>query len=310
MTTTIDEFRLSPVIELANAVSRPFERVINLTPDALRAAAEKQTGLSDWGSDDFWPGFEALFNATDADNSLTLVGRISMRVEGLHRLKNRLLLEQALKREPEILNNPVRRPLFIIGFPRTGTTLLHKLLTQDPDVHVPLHWRLYSPLPQNVSQAEIDRRVKESESLMRFADFIAPQWKVIHPTGAHEPEECVFLLTDNLTYAVRTNIPDYVNFYLHEDLNPGLPEFQAAFAGASVAAAGSLVGAEVTAASVVAERAADGVPGRADRADPPRSAKSLCLVVQPCGGARQNGAQERRSGSHRAVLAAAVEDRF
>src|SRR5215213_2347259 len=164
MPTTIDEFQIAPLFRIANTLGNPLRKaVIDLAPDALRAAAEKQTGLSDWGSEDFWPGFEMLARSFAADETQTIVGRTSLRIEALHRLKNRLLLEAAVKREPAILQNPVRRPLFIIGFPRTGTTLLHKLLTQDPNVHVPLQWKLYSPLPLNVPQPEIDKRIKESE---------------------------------------------------------------------------------------------------------------------------------------------------
>jgi hypothetical protein len=227
MTTTIDEFQIAPLFRVANTLGNPLRKaVIELAPDALRSAAEKQTGLSDWGSEDFWPGFETLARAFAADETQTIVGRASLRIEMLHRLKNRLRLEAAVKREPAILQSPVRRPLFIIGFPRTGTTLLHKLLAQDPNVHVPLQWKLYSPLPMNVPQEEIERRIREANSLLRFAAMIAPQWSIIHPTNAEEPEECIFLLTDNLTYVLRANIPAYVEKYLHTDLKPVYENFR------------------------------------------------------------------------------------
>lgn len=227
MTTTIDEFQIAPLFRVANALGSPFRKaVIELAPDALRRAAEKQTGLNDWGSEDFWPGFETLARSCAADDTQTIIGRASLRVEMLHRLKNRLRLEAAIKHEPTMLDHPVRRPLFIIGFPRTGTTLLHKLLAQDPNVHVPLQWKLYSPLPMNVPQAEIDRRIREANSLIRFAAVLAPQWSIIHPPSAVEPEECIFLLTDNLAYALRANIPAYVEKYLRTDLKPVYANFR------------------------------------------------------------------------------------
>jgi len=222
--TTLDEFQISPLIRAANVLGGGLVNLklpaFDLSSEGLRAAAERETGLDDWGSENFWPGFEALCAAFADDHTQTLVGHISFRTEALRRLKNRLLLEGALKREPEILDHPVLRPLIIIGFPRTGTTLLHKLLTQDPNVHVPNYWKLYTPLPMNVPQAEINRRIKLTENLLRFVALSAPKWSVIHPTGAHDPEECVFLLSDNLTYAVRANIPAYIEHYLHLDVNP------------------------------------------------------------------------------------------
>ena len=162
--TTIDHFQISPLIRLANGIGG---RLVNLpafdiSPAGLRAVAEHKTGLSDWGDADFWPGFETLFKAIAADETQTLIGRMSFRTDGLNRLKNQLLLTQAMKDEPRIIDVPVRRPLFIIGFPRTGTTLLHHLLTRDPYVHVPNYWKLYTPLPLNVPPDEIERRVKDA----------------------------------------------------------------------------------------------------------------------------------------------------
>jgi hypothetical protein len=184
------------------------------------------TGLSDWGDEDFFPGFEILASAFANDTTQTLIGRLSMRIELLRRLKNRLLLEQALQQTPDILTRPVERPLFIVGFPRTGTTLLHKLLSKDPEAHVPYHWKLHTPLPLTGGQNEINQRIRSASSIMRATEMIAPMWKVIHPTGVHEPEECVFLLSDNLTYGVRAHIPKYVEHYLDLDLTPVYRNYQ------------------------------------------------------------------------------------
>ena len=56
---TIDQFQISPLIRAANALGSPFARLppFDISPAGLRAAAEHQTGLHDWGEADFWPGF-------------------------------------------------------------------------------------------------------------------------------------------------------------------------------------------------------------------------------------------------------------
>ena len=222
--TTLDEFQISPLIRVVNTLGGGLVNLklfsIDVRSHSLRAVAERQTGLSDWGSEDFWPGFEALCHSFAQDEKQTLVGYISFRIEALRRLRNRLLLEQVVKREPGILASLVRRPLFIIGFPRTGTSMLHRLLTQAPNVHVPLYWKLHTPLPLNVSQAEINQRIKSAESFLHFASLVAPKWTIIHPIDAHQPEECVFLLSDNLTYSVRAHLPEYIEQYLQLDLTP------------------------------------------------------------------------------------------
>jgi len=64
-------------------------------------------------------------------------------------LVNRLRLDLDREQFPAIAEERIEKPIFIVGFARSGTTLLHELLAQDPEVHVPRAWhsRMLSPPP-------------------------------------------------------------------------------------------------------------------------------------------------------------------
>jgi hypothetical protein len=79
--------------------------------------------------------------------NLSLVGRIAIRWDVVRFLSNLLRLSDEETRVPEVLDQPVARPIFISGLPRLGTTFLHSLLAEDPANPVPRVWQLTDPYP-------------------------------------------------------------------------------------------------------------------------------------------------------------------
>ncbi len=86
---------------------------VSLRSDALMAAAVDQTGLDDFGPDDFVGRLDILCGALGDEARLDNAGILaqSTLVTGL--LRNRLLLEDLLRRHPEILEEVVARPIVI-----------------------------------------------------------------------------------------------------------------------------------------------------------------------------------------------------
>ena len=62
-------------------------------------------------------------------------------------LINLLRFHEEERREPGILRQPIERPIFITGLPRSGTTFLHRLMLEDPDNRAPLVWQTIYPYP-------------------------------------------------------------------------------------------------------------------------------------------------------------------
>lgn len=92
--------------------------------------------------------------------------------------------------------NPIRKPIFILGLPRTGTTFLHRLLSLDPANTAPLTWELTDPVPRLKDDLDTDMK-KRIEYCQRNIDMLLslnPHFADIHELGADIPEECTLLM--------------------------------------------------------------------------------------------------------------------
>src|ERR1051326_137914 len=100
--------------------------------------ARRRTGLDDFGGGDFFEPLSRLLESCHRDANLNAVGKLALRADIVRTLSNRLCLQRDRDRQPEIAQQKIIRPLFIIGLPRSGTTLLHMLLATDPEHRAPL----------------------------------------------------------------------------------------------------------------------------------------------------------------------------
>ncbi len=120
-------------------------------------------------------------------------------------LSNRLRLALDLQNTPAIADTAIERPIFVIGLPRTGTTLLHSLLAEDPDVHAPQSWHFLSPSPPPGKGPVAAGRIAHAQRLVEdWMDF-CPAQKQMHPyvdKGAHQ------LIEDDEIYCL-----DFRNVY-------------------------------------------------------------------------------------------------
>jgi hypothetical protein len=103
-----------------------------MTPEGLLEEASRQAGLDDFGDPSFREGLGLLVGSYEQEAGLSALGRGAVRGRLTQFLVNRLKLHDWLSRQPEILEEAIERPIFILGLPRTGTTLLHDLLALDP----------------------------------------------------------------------------------------------------------------------------------------------------------------------------------
>ncbi len=109
--------------------------------------ASQQTGLSDYGSDYFRTPLRRLCESLEQEAQLTGLGRVIARQDLLRLLSNRLQFIDIFKHHPEIAEQEIVAPIFILGMPRTGTTSLHELMALDPQFRVPLSWEVSYPFP-------------------------------------------------------------------------------------------------------------------------------------------------------------------
>ena len=186
--------------------------------------AREATGLSDFGSAHFLTGLRVLLEAYDKQARLSPFGRMMVRGELAGILRSRLEVQAGLARQPELARAELRRPIFILGLPRTGTTALHQLLAQDPDNQVLEYWLAAAPRPRPPrSEWAREPRFKEAERALRPTYYLDPSLKAIHMMSADGPEECRHLLQESFlddTFDSNATIPSYTEWYHAQDMVP------------------------------------------------------------------------------------------
>jgi hypothetical protein len=168
----------------------------NWTPELRRALPPRAEG----------------FNSKDAD--LSLFGALVIRGQFLKSMDNALALEDLIARYPQILDEKIRRPLFVLGLARTGTTLLQRLLSLHSGARYLPFWEGYTPYPREVGnhQGGKDGRYREAKSRLALLDWIGAEFNKIHPIAIDDPEECYhlfrnhFLVPPGFDFA---NVPSY-----------------------------------------------------------------------------------------------------
>jgi hypothetical protein len=213
-------------VRSANALGRGLA-ALGLQPgrldeQTLLATAARRTGLSDFGDDRFREPFALFVHALEHEAELTAVGRALARREVLTLLENRLQVEETYRRHPEISDQQLAGPLFVTGTGRSGTSILHELLAQDPSHRVLLTWEALHPCPPPRSADQTsDPRIRIAEREVRFWERVAPVYRTMHENGARVPQECIYLTahafaSDLLsgTYAV----PSYAGWLAAADL--------------------------------------------------------------------------------------------
>lgn len=192
-----------------------------MTPEGLLEEASRQAGLDDFGDPSFREGLELLVSSYEQEARLSALGRGAVRGRLTQFLVNRLKLHDWLFRHPEILEEVIERPIFILGLPRTGTTLLHDLLALDPFSRAPLHWEAEEPCPPpQLFHSATDPRIQTAHAKLQALDALAPEMKVIHPMAAGAPTECMTLLIHefkSLEFECQAWVPTYGAWFAHCD---------------------------------------------------------------------------------------------
>lgn len=197
-----------------------------LVADALIDSAIQATGHDDFGGNSYREGLDVLIadvNAGAAKGWYTDAGFARVQHDVLHYLKNRLKVEDYLKQNPELLQRPVERPVFVMGVPRTGTTLMSNLLAADPARRSPLTWEIDDPVPPVASNALLttDPRALARLEQEKAALAANPAMGKYYRGSAIYPNECVFFMAHDfktLMIESKGRLPGYKEFIFSCDM--------------------------------------------------------------------------------------------
>ncbi len=200
-------------------------------PEGLIDIASKVDGLEDFGP---WPYREALSKLAWSmanEGKLNEIGQVVMHQRLVEILATRLRVNEWLKRYPEIRDEILLPPVFIVGLPRTGTTMLHRTIAADRRFYAPLWYEVRFPCPQLDwdFSAEGDWRISEAKREVGAMLEANPDLLAIHPLDALGADEDIMLLEQSFfsfNPQAFANLPSYDLWLAEQDHTSGYQYFR------------------------------------------------------------------------------------
>jgi hypothetical protein len=199
---------------------------VDLSEQGVLDEARAQTGLSDFGDDDFRERLQIWLRAVAEDADLGPIGRIGCRRDIVRYAVNRLRFEDLLRRHPEILEVEIRAPIIIAGLPRSGTTHLLNLIAADSRLRSLPYWESIEPVPipgELPGEDGVDPRLARCRAGYAQQDAMMPLLKSMHDmTPEHVHEEIELQGLDFSSYELEwiATVPRWRDYYLAHDQTP------------------------------------------------------------------------------------------
>ena len=189
--------------------------------DNLIAEACQRTGFADFGPGDFRTPLAVLCHSLDTEAPLSPEGRLAQRERVLTSLAARLTMQDWFTRHPDIAEEDIGTPVVIVGLPRTGTTMLYRMLSAAEGLTPPLFYEATQvcPVPGWDFNAKTDPRIAIGETIVAGMMERMPELASIYPFECMAPEESIFLY-----------YPSFLS--THEQSSAFVPSFDAWFASA------------------------------------------------------------------------------
>jgi hypothetical protein len=164
-------------------------------------------------------GLSKLVDSINSESRVNPFGSLALKGLLERTLYGRMKIEQTLRSNPGILDRKISEPVFIIGMPRTGTTILHALMHEDPAHRSPLAWECLLPYPvpkaeSYNSNASLKTIEKEFGQLFK----LVPDFERKHHMSAVSPQECIglnMLDFNSFQTCAQVYIPSYLDWFTH-----------------------------------------------------------------------------------------------
>lgn len=192
-------------------------RGMEIDADAMIATARREAKLDDLGGTEFADALDLLLREFRETSQADEAGRQLFFQMVVASLKNRLHITQAFKDHPALSALEIAGPIFVVGLPRTGTTLLQGLLAAQPGLRTPLRWETdLTPVPPAIAgKRQVKAQVRYAKATSGFANRLSPALPLAHPVGAFLPEECNPLLMSSLRALLFTTFFPSVAYHDH-----------------------------------------------------------------------------------------------
>lgn len=184
--------------------------------ETLIASATEQTGLSDFGDTWFFANIDQLIPALNAQAQLSPEGVYGAQHMITNALVSRLRHVELIKQNPEILEEQVNVTAVLTGLPRTGSTMLHRMLAAAPNL-TGVRWfetQNYVPLPGE-TYGDPTPRKDAAEGILAYMLEAIPELMSIHPMSIEQPDEEVIILGQLFSSSMIEStyfVPDYAQW--------------------------------------------------------------------------------------------------
>ncbi|MEJ6011106.1 sulfotransferase [Novosphingobium aquae] len=185
-----------------------------------------EAGLSGEIASGTYPGLSAALTALDMETGLTAEGRERALAQFRDNLARLAAIVADRAAHPEIAEVRIDRPVFILGLPRCGTSILHSLIGADAKVRTPLQWEVAAPSPPpEAATFDTDPRAAGFDAYVA-ANFTGAWADVLkaHPIGARIPQECGMILEtafQGINPTMLFSLPGYYEWYRQADTRFG-----------------------------------------------------------------------------------------
>ncbi len=193
---------------------------VSLDPGEIEGFVLRREGMPRIPGDHWREPFRLLCAELERSAALSPLGRVMANGQLVGLLRARCRAERLLARHPEIHDQPVFRPIIILGPMRSGSTRLQRLLACDPR----MGWtRLYEslfPVPRGRGGRG---RIAAATAVHSTLRALNPAIQRIHPSGPLRPDEEFGFLSyafESGQFGVQWNVPNFVAAEAKRDMIP------------------------------------------------------------------------------------------
>jgi len=220
--------------------------VVEFTQEAVLSAAREVTGLSDFGNESFREALQVLLDDYANDEGLSGVGEQQCFKDLVRCASNHLIIQDRIKKTPELDKVKFQKPLSVSGLPRSGTTHLVNLLAADSRFQSLPLWVAQEPfhapgqekasaklkfgartltrfLKSADSLSETDPRYLRCSARWSGMQIMGPDLAAMHPMNPDHIHEELELMTFDFgcnQFEWTSMVPGYRNYYFSKDQTP------------------------------------------------------------------------------------------
>ncbi len=208
-----------PMSEVASA---PF------TLDRVAGEAATRLGLTrlevlEALGHDALEALDVLLPSLEVEARLNVLGRWITHRFIARLIDQRLALDEYVRRVPAVLDERIVEPWFVVGAPRTGTTILAALLAQDPNHRTPMGWELLYPAPSPALSDDLDERLALADLELRTPQVVSGGLTAIHEYSGRMYKECLSAMSLGFRseeFTARYDVPTYEAWLHSTDMRP------------------------------------------------------------------------------------------